>query len=85
MISKNFNLTFRQHFLTFFFNNLDILQSPDNNKYLNILDNLSIIQENLQDFFKNKQKNAMESGYQRQLIYTVNDLSILYNLDPLLK
>ena len=27
----------------------------------------------------------MESGYQRQLIYTVNDLSILYNLDPLLK
>ena len=27
----------------------------------------------------------MESGYQRQLIYTVNDLSILYNSDPLLK
>jgi len=27
----------------------------------------------------------MESGHQRQLIYTVNDLSVLYNLDPLLK
>ena len=27
----------------------------------------------------------MESGHQCQLIYTVNDLSVLYNLDPLLK